>query len=251
MSHFKHSIYKYIINICCQKKNKTKKERAFLLGCVTLRQHYSVCTLQTWNTSLLETNTWMHADQWWHTWIICHPLSGYADSIMPSWAQSCSHAHKHQQHVILHCWAGQTGDSLAKAHSYSSLEPGLDVTGQTVADTIRSSEQQSQDQKECDSITRLHWAMGCCTHSRPRNFCSLQFNQLKIYIFWKGKGKKYVLKADLFCFPYPGMSGKAGGKEKQGTEGIKQPYKLTWQKSSLKFSASAICTFPWRHHLKV
>lgn len=44
MPNFKHSIYNYIINVCCQKKEKKekKKEVAVLLGCVTLRLHYSV-----------------------------------------------------------------------------------------------------------------------------------------------------------------------------------------------------------------
>lgn len=152
--------------------------------------------------------------------------------------------------MILHRWAGQIGDSLAKAHCYPSPEPGLDIRGQAVADIIWSSEWESQAWK-CGGITRLHWAMGHCTHSRPRNFYSLQLHQLEICIFWKGKGKKYALKADLFCFPYPGMPGKAGGEEKQGTEGKKQPYKPTWQRFTMKFSPPAICTFSWRHRLKV
>lgn len=101
--------------------------------------------------------------------------------------------------VILHRWAGQIGDSLAKAHCYPSPEPGLDIRGQAVADIIWSSEWESQAWK-CGGITRLHRAMGHCTHSRPRNFYSLQLHQLEICIFCKGKGKKYALKQICFVF---------------------------------------------------
>lgn len=105
--------------------------------------------------------------------------------------------------------------------------------------------------KGCVIYNQTSLSKGTLHSFETKKFLQPTISSARDLYLLKMQRKKYVLKTDLFCFPYPGMSGKAGGKEKQGTEGIKQPYKPTWQKFTLKFSPSAIRTFPWRHHLKV